>query len=294
MHYNGIMYRPPLEADTELLIPITEGCSHNSCRFCNMFTNIPFRMISLSEIEELLQGLSRHGNYRIATRAYLIGGDPFAVPARYLKSYISLILRYLPNISVFSMCSSVTNIKRKSDADLKELARLGVNDLYVGIETGLSDVLTFMNKGNTADEALQELLRLNKAGIRHRPLIMFGIAGKGRGKENAIATSELLNKAKPNAICATNLYIFPHTKLAADVEKGRFIPCDVVEALQEEKTLVENLNLPNSIFWAAHDLNYIRVEGKLGNQKDKMLTTIEKGIQKYMHEPFPKITHSLM
>ena len=106
--------------------------------------------------------------------------------------------------------------------------------------------------------------------------------------------TELLNKAKPNAICATNLYIFPHTKLAADVEKGRFIPSDVVEALQEEKILVENLNLPNSIFWAAHDLNYIRVEGKLGNQKDKMLTTIEKGIQKYMHEPFPKITHSLM
>ena len=51
------------------------------------------------------------------------------------------------------------------------------------------------------------------------------------------ADTELLNKAKPNAICGTNLYIFPHTKLAADVEKG---------------------------------------------------------IQKYIHEPFPKITHSLM
>lgn len=30
MKYNGMIYRPPVEADT-FLIPVTEGCTHNSC-----------------------------------------------------------------------------------------------------------------------------------------------------------------------------------------------------------------------------------------------------------------------
>ncbi len=36
MTYNGTIYRPPVEANT-FLLPITEGCTHNSCTFCNMF-----------------------------------------------------------------------------------------------------------------------------------------------------------------------------------------------------------------------------------------------------------------
>ena len=33
MKYNGNIYRPPIEANT-FHLPITEGCSHNSCVFC--------------------------------------------------------------------------------------------------------------------------------------------------------------------------------------------------------------------------------------------------------------------
>ena len=54
MKYNGTIYRPPVEART-FLLPITEGCTHNSCTFCNMFQNVPFRMLSASEVEESLQ-----------------------------------------------------------------------------------------------------------------------------------------------------------------------------------------------------------------------------------------------
>ena len=48
-----MIYRPPVEADT-FLIPVTEGCTHNNCSFCNMYQGVPFRMLSLSEIEEYI------------------------------------------------------------------------------------------------------------------------------------------------------------------------------------------------------------------------------------------------
>lgn len=39
MNYNGTIYRSPIEANT-FLVPVTEGCSHNSCSFCNMFAGV--------------------------------------------------------------------------------------------------------------------------------------------------------------------------------------------------------------------------------------------------------------
>ena len=38
---------------------MTEGCTHNSCTFCNMYHDIPFRMLSLSKAAEYLQEVNR-------------------------------------------------------------------------------------------------------------------------------------------------------------------------------------------------------------------------------------------
>ncbi len=35
MTYNGTIFRPQVESKT-FLLPITEGCTHNSCAFSNM------------------------------------------------------------------------------------------------------------------------------------------------------------------------------------------------------------------------------------------------------------------
>ena len=85
MNYNGVIYRPPVEANT-ILIPITEGCSHNRCTFCNMYRGISFRAWSLSEIEKYLSDLvSVYGSYaEKMKRVYLVGVDPFVISAQNL------------------------------------------------------------------------------------------------------------------------------------------------------------------------------------------------------------------
>ena len=92
MNYKGTIYRPPIEANT-LLIPVTEGCTHNRCTFCNMYRNVPFRMWTLDEVENYVAEVkSRYG--RLADkieRVYLVGADPFALSAERLLERISLI-----------------------------------------------------------------------------------------------------------------------------------------------------------------------------------------------------------
>ncbi len=280
MKYNGTIYRPPVEANT-FLIPVTEGCTHNSCTFCNMYQNIPFRMLPLSDLEEYLKETKeRYGRYaERLERVYLVGADPFALSAKNLLERVSLIKRYLPNVKVITMYARIDNISHKSNADLQMLKEAGINDLYIGVECGLNDVLENLNKGYSADEIRDQCLRLNAAGIRHCDLLMLGTAGKGRGLESAHAAADLENEIKPTKILINTMSAFAGTQLDEDIKAGRFIPAGEREILQEEYAFLNALELPETYFWAIHPLDSVGIEGPLSTDKEQMRRTLAAAIE---------------
>ena len=50
MHYTGMTFRPPYEANS-LLLQVTTGCSHNACTFCVMYKDVPYCVSSWDEID---------------------------------------------------------------------------------------------------------------------------------------------------------------------------------------------------------------------------------------------------
>ena len=279
MKYNGTIYRPPVEART-FLLPITEGCTHNSCTFCNMFQNVPFRMLSTSEVEESLQE-ARQNYSRYCDkvqRVYLVGADPFALSAKKLLERIELIKQYLPNAGVFTMYARTDNIVSKSDDELKALKEAGVDDLYIGVECGLNDVLEKLNKGYSADETREQCLRLNTVGIRHCDLLMLGTAGRGRGLECARATAALENEIEPHMILINTMSAFVGTKLDEDIKTGAFLPATEKENLEEEREFLAGLELPDCYFWALHPLDSVKLDGILREEKQQMLDELTRSI----------------
>lgn len=291
MNYNGNIYRPPIEAHT-MLIPITEGCTHNKCTFCNMYHNVPFRMWSLDEVENYVAEVkARYG--RLADnidRVYLVGADPFALSAENLLTRISLIKKYLPNVAVITMYARTDNIAHKSDEDLKRLKEAGVNDLYIGVECGLNDVLADLNKGYSADETREQCLRLNAVGINHCDLLMLGTAGKGRGLENAKATAALENEIKPAQILLNTMSAFEDTVLDKDIRNGKFVPATEKEILQEEYAFLQALELPDTYFWAIHPLDSVGVEGVLKTHKDRMLEKLGRAIETVDNRAYNRVS----
>ena len=57
MHYTGTIWRPPYEAYS-MLIQVTAGCTHHSCKFCTLYEDLPFKF-RLSPIEEVKSDLKQ-------------------------------------------------------------------------------------------------------------------------------------------------------------------------------------------------------------------------------------------
>ena len=289
MKTEGTLYRPPVEANT-FLLQITAGCTHNGCRFCNMYKDKSFHLIDEDILVENLQEEKKIRDIygRPHRRMFLADGDVFSLSADKLEEKINLIRKYHPDVETFAMYAAIKNLKHKTDEELCRLKELGVNDLYIGYESGLDDVLASMNKGHTIEDAVTQAERLNKVGISHNALIILGLAGKGRGEESGRATADLINKIKPKMTRLATLSIFENTELYKDIEEGKFVVPGETEILTEEKTIIENIELPDMHLWACHITNSVRLEGYIGRDKEWMVSKLNKSIETMDDEVFAK------
>ena len=51
---------------------------------------------------------------------------------------------------------------------------------------------------------------------------------------------------------------------------------------------MENLNLPETYFWAAHAMDSVRIAGYLRDDKEKMLKILQQNIETIDEEKFSK------
>lgn len=274
MKYTGPVYRPPYEANT-LLLQVTVGCAHNKCTFCTMYRDVRFQMESLEQVEKDLQEAQRvYGKVR---RVFLVNGDAFVLKGKRLKAIAEKVYEYLPDVEKITMYASINNIKHKTDEDLAELAKLGIGDLWVGVETGHGQALEYLNKGATIEDAYEQLERLNKAGITFFYGFMFGAAGKGKGIENAEANAKLINQVKPMGIVPTTLSPNEGTKLAQDIASGTFKLATEREVLEEQKRTLELVDVP-TYYMGIHVINSVPFDAELPKGREGAIERVDHAL----------------
>ena len=271
MHYTGTIYRPPFEARS-LLLQVTTGCSHNRCSFCTMYRDEQFGVEPLDQVEEDLQEAREY--VPNATRVFLENGDPFALSADRLEAIAVMIHEYLPKVETIAMYASIKNVIGKTDEELKRLRSYGINELNIGVESGLDDALRYMNKGYTAEQAVYELKRLGSAGIAYGANIILGCAGAELRYENAVATALLLNETKPYLIFTGTLHADPGCPLYEDMKNGGFVESTFGEYLDEEEKLLKLIDLKDCYLFGLHPSNIVRMHGNLPEDKAAMLELV--------------------
>lgn len=273
MKYTGPIFRPPPEANT-LLLQVTVGCSHNTCRFCTMYKETPFSIERIEQIEQDL--LEARKLYSHLTRLYLLNGDPFALSAKGLKIIAEKITAYFPEMETITMYASIRNIRHKSDDDdLLQLRKLGINELWVGVESGDDEVLRHLRKGHSIKDAQEQLTRLAKAGIEHNGMYMLGLAGKDKGVQHAVDTARLINTTAPRLVGVTTVGFFAGSELSKDVSAKRFIPATEREILEEQRKLIELIEVRDLEFFGDHPINATAISGILPRDRHDMLETLD-------------------
>lgn len=296
MHYTGTIWRPPYEASS-LLLEVTAGCTHHKCKFCTLYDDIPFkfRMSPLEDVEADLMEAKKQfrlwKQYKIH-RTFLTGANPFVLKFDRLMTIASLIKKYFPENQTIGCFSRITDISLKTDAELQELGEAGYDGLTIGIETGDDQALKFMNKGYVSSDIVEQCKRLDQAGISYSFFYLTSISGAGRGEEGARLTAEVCNQIHPKLVGANMLTIYPESELYQEIQKGIWKEEGEIEKYKELKTLVENLCIP-TVFAALGASNAIQIQGKLPEDREKLLKLLDKIIENVNEEQLRKYRKSL-
>lgn len=274
LHFTGQVWRPPYEASSQLL-QVTSGCTWHRCKFCSLYHGTPFKMSPLSEIEEDLQVIRDWQPH--ARRVYLTGANPFVLSYDKLMDIALLLRKYLPGMVSFGMFARVTDIASKSVEELKNLRHLKLDNINIGMETAHDPTLERMNKGYHASDIVEQLSKLDEAGIRYNVVYLNGLGGKGKGGESATITADVLNRLHPCIVNVVSLTIFPESQLYQELKDGIYEEEPEVERLIELRTLLNNLTIKTNIL-AHHVSNPVPITGALPHDKATLLQRLDKAI----------------
>lgn len=273
MHYTGTIWRPPYEAYS-LLIQVTAGCTHHSCKFCTLYEDLPFkfRLSPLTEVKEDLAEASKF--YRKVPRIFFTGANPFVLSTDKLKILAKMAREYYPTVETIGCFARITDIAPKSVEELKALRALGYTGITIGVETGDDEALTFMNKGFQTKDIIEQCKKLEEAGISYNFFYLTGICGAGRGEIGAKETAKVFNQLHPQIIESSMLTIYKNSELYNEIMAGNWKEENEIEKLVELKTLIENLKINTRIVTDGAS-NLIQVRGNLPKDKEKLIKHLE-------------------
>lgn len=185
-----------------------------------------------------------------------------------------------PEIETIAAYATIQNIRNKSVEQLKDLRSLKINELNIGVESGMNDVIQYMNKGYTLDDAKIQLKKLNEAGMDFSLNIIIGAAGTEKHLENAIANAQLLNEVQPYLIFVATLHIDSGSQLLEELNAERFVENTLGQCLEEELEMVKRLELDNTFFFGQHMSNVVPISGMMPMDKDSIIKHLEEGMNK--------------
>ena len=280
LEYIQPVFRPPSEARS-LILQVTNGCSWNKCTFCTMYTDPQkrFQPKSIDVIRQELQTIANAG-YPVQ-KVFLADGDAMTLSMRRLSDILTAIREFFPNIVRVSSYCLPRNLKNKSVQELATLKTLGLSMLYVGCETGDTELLAMVEKGETYETSLDALIKAKQAGIQTSVMILNGLGGPEMSQQHALASAKLMNAAQPSFL-STLVVEFPQGSSRFEKNfNGRWRKLKKMELFAEMEMLLDTLELEETIFRSDHASNYLVLKGTLGRDKDNMLQIVRSAI----HQP---------
>ncbi|PIE60828.1 MAG: radical SAM protein [Desulfobulbus propionicus] len=275
MDYQGDIIRPPSEANS-IILQVTLGCSHNRCTFCGAYRDKQYAVKPWSVIAKDIAFAKLHCT-RLKT-LFLADGDALAMDHDDLIRLLTTIKTELPWVRRVATYATCQNVLDKTAAQLGQYYQLGLQRLYLGLESGHAQTLKRIVKGADPSAMVKAAHYIKNAGMFLSVTCLLGIAGAESSPAHAKATAEVLNQMQPNQVAVLTLMILPNTPLYKQVQSKTFTLPSQQQLFEELRQMLFSIDFGKTQFQANHASNYFSLSGRLPKDKAAMLATIDNAI----------------
>ncbi|WP_457631755.1 radical SAM protein [Oceanithermus sp.] len=239
------IYRPiailPPDQYFAIVVQATEGCTWNKCTFCSFYQGRPFQAKNAAELREHALAVREFLGRQLLLRkgVFLADGNALALSRSRLLPIFEAVREVFPGREIFSFVDLYTG-ERHDPADWGELRRLGLKRVYVGMETGLDELLAFLNKPGSARELIAFTRELKGAGVSVGLIVMVGVGGREYAARHAEATIDALAQMPLDADDLVYLSPFiehPGSQYARDRREAGLTPMTLEEIEAELQRL---------------------------------------------------------
>jgi hypothetical protein len=201
-----------------LVAQITEGCSWNACTFCNLYRGTSFRVRSRSEVEAHLEALVEYFGESLALRrkVFVADANALCVPHAKLLGLLEALASVFPmappdlsghrlrgwlraeprRMAGFASFVDALTGSRKSRAQYRQYADLGLRRVYVGLETGDPGLHARLGKPADPQAAIELVHALHGAQIGVGVIVLLGVGGEASFEPHARRTGEVLTRMR--------------------------------------------------------------------------------------------------
>ncbi len=274
-----IVIRPPVEAYS-VLIPVTGGCSWNKCKFCGTYSGVygGIQDYQIRPLEAVKSDIDYYGSHFYdGFNVFLAGGNPTSAPTDYLVEILKYVRQKIKNVPQISSYAKALDILRKSDEELKQLKAAGLNIVYMGLESGSSNILRIMRKGTNAESMIKAGKKVLNAGIKLSLYVILGLGSYKLSEEHVKETARVLTAINPTIFRFRTLNILPNTPLWKEWKSGEFELLKPVDNIREERDIIALLgDNVNSQVYNDHVSNYCNIESSnIKEDKELFLKTLD-------------------
>ena len=217
----------PPDQYLSLVVQATEGCSFNTCTFCDLYHEA-YRVKTPEEFRQHVNGVLSYlgASASLRSRGIFLGAaNALAVPMARLLPIFETLLEEL-DAARRGVCAFVDGFTgvRKSVAEYRLLSHLGLRRVYIGLESGHDPLLAFVRKPGTAADAAETVRAIKSAGVQVGVIVMIGLGGAqfAEGHErDTVAVINAMGLGEGDLVYFSDLVEVPSTSypvMAADAQ----------------------------------------------------------------------------
>jgi hypothetical protein len=220
-----VVYTPvgmlPPDQYLSLVVQATDGCSFNSCTFCDLYHE-DYRVKTPEEFSQHVHGVLSYLGASVSLRSrgiFLGAANALAVPmARLLPMFETLLDEVdAARRGVYAFVDGFTGAK-KTVAECRLLHHLGLRRVYVGLESGHDPLLSFVRKPGMSAEATDTVNTLKAAGVHVGVIVMVGLGGERFAvghEQDTVATLNAMGLGAGDLLYFSDLVDVPATSYPA-------------------------------------------------------------------------------